>query len=163
MAKSYIIDGYNVIEYVKEYFSFEDPFYERESLIEDLRILKRNTGYRLTLVFDAEYSNNFSMESFTESGIKIVFTKRGTKADDHIVKMIKKEPAGKIVVTNDRELKMKCEMFGSKTMSTMDFVEKLFFGSENEDPLREEDRYENGVTTKKKGPSRKKGKSRKRR
>ena len=160
MAKRYIIDGYNVIEYIKEYYCFGDPFYGRESLMEDLRILKRNTGYRLTLVFDAEYSNNFSTESFKEKGIKVVFTKRGTKADDYIVNLIRREPAGKIVVTNDRGILRQCEMFGSGTMSTRAFVEKLFYGDETEEPLKEEDRYVNGLSTKKKGPSRKRGKAR---
>ena len=131
----YIIDGYNVTHTHVEYFPGSIRS-SREKLIELIR-KKRPEGSRrnkITVFFDGQPG----IESPQDKYVDIRFAD-GKEADWHIKKLVENysNPRQIIVVTDDRAIIHHISAIGAKTMSTYEFINKLF--------PRQKQKYENKV------------------
>ncbi len=131
----YIIDGYNVIHTHVECFPGSIRS-SREKLIELIR-KKRPEGSRrnkITVFFDGQPG----IESPQDKYVDIRFTD-GKEADWHIKKLVENysNPRQIIVVTDDRAIIHHISAIGAKTMSTYEFINKLF--------PKQKQKYENKV------------------
>jgi len=122
MSLHFILDGYNIIKKIPEFFpkklkSAREDFIR---LIEEKRLTgsKKN---KVTIVFDGNSDDSTFKK---ESPFQIIFTK---DADQKIRDMVKKanNPKSIVIVTDDRELKDSVRILGVKIIDTESILEKL--------------------------------------
>lgn len=165
MSFHLIIDGYNVIRHSPELRKHEKQALEqgRQFLVKRLSSYQRMKHHGITVVFDGWEEGHASEGHDQVRGIKVVFSRRGEKADEVIKRLSAEKKGNAIVVTSDRELGHACTLRGSRVIESQDFLQKLsqtdYLGQEerkDSDSL-EDDHLPRG--TKKKGPSRRLSKS----
>lgn len=164
MALKIIIDGYNLLMTSDRFRrDFIDSFEEtRNRFIESLYNYKKLKGHDITVVFDGWKSGYMTEKREVTKGIKIVYSRRGEKADEVIKRMVENGEASTIV-TSDREVADFALRHGSVAISSGEFEESLMMAeiaivkgeSEEED-------YERNITTKKRGNPRRLPKSERR-
>lgn len=161
MALHLILDGYNVIgaSHRHGFMQGGEPELAREMLIEDLRRYKRNKGFRITVVFDAQHTTRGRLSRETYKGIHVVFTRGHEKADEVIVRMVRRTASGVVVVSSDREVAERCRQLGATVISAGEFemrMERALL-TEVKGQLGEEDEEDAPLTfsTKKRGSARK--------
>lgn len=161
MANHLIIDGYNLIGYRDGLGG--DLELKREQIIERLvtyRMVKRHT---VTIVFDGWKTGTLSESSETIKGIKVIFSKRGEKADQVICRMVSREGTRFIVVTSDRAVQEKAMSEGAVAVSSEEFDQLLMMASYSEGEINmDDDDYEPTLSTKKKGNPRRLSKAERR-
>jgi predicted RNA-binding protein with PIN domain len=157
MALHLVLDGYNVIGAL-QYGSMFGGDWEarREMLIEDLRRYKRTKGFRITVVFDGQNTREVNPRSETYKGIRVIFTRGREKADDFIVRMVRKSSSGIVVVSCDREVAEQCQRLGASVISAVEFggrmESEVSAAMKGIDEQEEEDQTP-ALSTQKKGPS----------
>jgi len=158
MSTHIILDGYNVIRQSGALLDLESKSLEegRLGLIRLLSAYKKLKGYTITVVFDGWKSDNAFRSSDRLSGINIIFTGRGEKADELIKEMAGEMRAQALIVTSDRDIASFAIKQGAVVIPSLEFENKVrmvaygTFGSEccsEEEPGRPKG-------TKKKGPAR---------
>ena len=159
-----IIDGYNLIRQSDalirhERFSLEEG---RKALIRSISLYKKQRGHTITVVFDGEGGGSFEEERDKLSGIDIIYSRKGEKADDVIKRMVQKRAEETVVVSSDRAIADFVSRRGGTAISSQEFEElisKVKTGMPDPHP-HTEGRYdkgedaETGTGIKKKGPSR---------
>ena len=150
MGNHLIIDGYNLIGYRDGLGG--DLELQREQLIEKLVTYRMAKRHAVTIVFDGWKTGTLSESRETIKGIKVIFSKRGEKADQVICRMVSREGTRFIVVTSDRAVKEKAMSEGAVAVSSEEFDQLLMMASyaEGESNMNDED-YEPTLSTKKKG------------
>jgi hypothetical protein len=160
-----IIDGYNLIRQSDELrrcerFSLEDG---RNALIRSVSLYKKQKGHKMTVVFDGWQGGPIEEERDKLSGIDVIYSRKGEKADE-VIKRIAQERAEKIVVvTSDRDIADFVSRRGGTAISSQDFDELMRraktsmtdYARQTEvrsDEKEEDDAIKRGI--KKKGPSR---------
>jgi predicted RNA-binding protein with PIN domain len=88
-----IIDGYNLIrqsDTLRRYerFSLDEG---RKALINSISQYRRKKGHEVTIVFDGWEGGAAEEERERISGIDIIYSRRGEKADDVIKRMVEKK------------------------------------------------------------------------
>jgi predicted RNA-binding protein with PIN domain len=161
-----IIDGYNLIRQSDtlrrhERFSLEEG---RKALIRSISLYKKQRGHKVTVVFDGGEGGTFEEERDKLSGIDIVYSRKGEKADDVIKRMVQKRAEEIVVVTSDRDIADFVSRRGGTAISSREFEEligKVKTGMPDSPPHTEgrydKDKEEDDETRagiKKKGPSR---------
>ena len=158
-----IIDGYNLIrqsDALRRYerFSLEEG---RKALIRSISLYKRQRGHKVTVVFDGEEGGSFEEERDKLSGIDIIYSRKGEKADDVIKRMVQKRAEETVVVSSDRDIADFVSRRGGTAISSQEFealISKVKTGMPDPPPHtegkydKEEDDEIRGI--KKKGPSR---------
>lgn len=159
-AMHLIIDGYNLIRQ-------SDPFREaerisleegRKALLRALARYRKARRCRITVVFDGWQSGADREERDREEGVTAVYSRKGERADEVIVRMAEKKGEEIVVVTSDRAVAHAVESLGQTAVSSPDFALRLSMasfpeeGGDEGDDTGDEDRTREG--TKKKGPSR---------
>ena len=167
-----IIDGYNLIRQSDSLRRFERLGLEagRNELIRRLSRFKKMRGHEITVVFDGWISGSPKEEHHREAGITVIYSKIGEKADEVIKRMAKKGSAGIVIVTSDRSIADSIGRNGGVAVSSPEFERKIQMieggiSLARGDPRsKETDDYEQRISGKKKGPSkrlpRKKGRHR---
>jgi uncharacterized protein len=157
-----IIDGYNLIRQSDtlkrhERFSLEEG---RKALIRSISLYKRQRGHKVTVVFDGGEGGCFEEERDKLSGIDIIYSRKGEKADDVIKRMVQKRAEETVVVSSDRDIADFVSRRGGTAISYQEF-EDLISKVKIPDPQNHtEGRYdkdedeETREGVKKKGPSR---------
>jgi predicted RNA-binding protein with PIN domain len=157
-----IIDGYNLIRRSDALRRIDKSSLEagRRELIRRLTDYARGSGHGITVVFDGWMSGSPLEERGYEGGIRIIYSKRGEKADEVIKRMVQKGGQETIVVTSDRAIVDFVSRAGTAAVSADVFASKL----RNAKPAQPFDCNEevaendgNEITlrgTRKKGPSR---------
>jgi len=159
-----IIDGYNLIrqsDTLRRYerFSLEEG---RKALIRSISLYKSQRGHKVTVVFDGEEGGSFEEERDKLSGIDIIYSRKGEKADDVIKRMVQKRAEETVVVSSDRDIADFVSRRGGTAISSQEFEElisKVKTGMPDP-PSHTEGRYdkdedeETRAGVKKKGPSR---------
>ena len=163
MAIHLIIDGYNLIRSSlslsrQERYGLEEG---RKALLERLVAYKRIKGMPVTVVFDAADGPNLSEKTERLAGVQVVFSPAGQIADDVIVRLASKKGTKALVVTSDRNLAFRVEKTGATAIDSDVFegrMELAFYMDTKGMDAEPED--EPGVICpKKKGPSKRKPKS----
>jgi hypothetical protein len=158
-----IIDGYNLIrqsDALRRYerFSLEAG---RNALIRSVSHYKKQRGHKVTVVFDGWQGGPVEEERDKLSGIDIIYSRKGEKADEVIKRMVKERAEEIIVVTSDRDIADFVSRRGGTTISSQEFDELM--GRTKTAPTdhtrhteersgKEDDGTRGGI--KKKGPSR---------
>ena len=127
-----IIDGYNLIG-----ISHKDLKRQRDLLIDALIEYGKRKSHDLTVVFDGWRTGQGQENRTVISGVKVIYSRIGDKADAVIKRMISAERREWIVVTSDREIADHAWSTGSIPVSSDDFLNalstKYLSGIEEED------------------------------
>jgi predicted RNA-binding protein with PIN domain len=150
MANHIIIDGYNLIGLREGLGS--DLELKREQLIEELATYRNIKKLAVTIVFDGWETGTLRESKATIRGIKVVFSRRGEKADQVIGRMVSKERERCIVVTSDRAVQERAVSEGAVTVSSEEFYQLLIMANySHNETFTEEDDFGSITATKKKG------------
>ena len=154
-----LIDGYNLIHTIPSIAEELDRDLEssRNNLVKLLHTYRSSKKdiYPITIVFDGqkEFSDKRNMPP---RGISITFS-RGETADELIVKMVKNEYKGSILVTSDRELRKNAEPYVNTLFYSEEFADRIFMSTFIAEEYDSEERpiHHQKIDTKKKGNPRK--------
>lgn len=160
MALHLIIDGYNLMGAARG--AHLDPPTDlelaRETLLKHIRNLRLQKPARITVVFDSTGAKT-TWESW--AGMRVAFAGGGGRADEAIIRMVRENSQGVVVVTSDRALAEACRRMGAAVMSSQELwgrmeralgCRKAAHEPPEEDSWEEESR--GGWGSKKKGPAR---------
>ena len=165
-----LIDGYNLIRQSAAFRCFDRLSLEagRKALVQSLAAYKKQTGHRVTVVFDAWESGFLTEERDRHGGINILYSRRGETADDLIKRMIENRKEEFVVVTSDRAIADFASHRGVAAIASPVFESRLEraasarAGDDDGQQAVEEEEGETGtLSTKKKGPSRRLSKKQK--
>jgi len=121
-----LIDGYNLMHALS--FSPGDDLEEgRRHLLDLLGLYKRKKGYRVIVVFDGMGKVGLGEEKGRMEGVEVVFTRRGEKADDALVRLASRYREGCVLITSDRSVREGAGHYGTFSFSSQDFQEKLWW------------------------------------
>lgn len=126
MAINIIIDGYNVLG-VRGWSSLalsQDIDQFRELLIQDLSRYWYGKGHPITLVFDA-WRAQYSENREHRTGVEVIYTKRGERADQLIQRMARQFGQNCVVVSSDLEIVATARAHSALTMSAQEFQGRL--------------------------------------
>jgi predicted RNA-binding protein with PIN domain len=159
-----IIDGYNLIrqsDALRRYerFSLEDG---RNALIRSISLYKKQRGHKMTVVFDGWQGGPVEEERDKLSGIDVIYSRKGEKADEVIKRMVQERAEEIVVVTSDRDIADFVSRRGGTAISSPEFDElmgraKTAMTDHARHTEERSDKEENDGTrtgTRKKGPSR---------
>ena len=153
-----LIDGYNLIRQSIDLRRYERQNLEsgRRALIDWLADYRRRKGHPITVVFDGWESGSPLEESDYSSGIHIIYSGRGVKADDVIKRITASTDEEILIVSSDREIISFANRRGKATLSSPEFeaiVNRQAASPDDADP-EEKDDEENARPANKKGPAR---------
>jgi predicted RNA-binding protein with PIN domain len=122
-----IVDGYNMIRQSDKLRRAEKQSLEvgRLALIRLVVLYRKKKGHRLTVVFDGWESGSPSEERDIVSGVHIIYSKLGEKADDVIKRIVRLKKEEMVVVTADRDIISFVERHKSAAVSPREFEEKI--------------------------------------
>lgn len=159
MAIHLIIDGYNLIRQSPRWSLLDAMDLEagREALLEALAAYRRNRPQcRLTVVFDGWQGGELKETRDLFQGVKVVFSRRGERADEVIKRLVAKERQRALVVSSDRELQECADRVGATWVGASHFETAYLSGNSGD---LSEDEHDHPIQgTKKKGPARRKSK-----
>lgn len=164
-----VIDGYNLIRRSPRLSLLDRRDMEegREALLTALAAYRRLKGHRVTVVFDGWERGGTSEQVKLTAGLQVVFSRRGERADQTILRFVEKTPAGAVVITSDRAVADEAARIGALVLSTEEFHERLDRalreGNENEFQKDDESISEPTGPRRLKGPARRPSKHAKRR
>jgi|UniRef100_A0A7C5ER84 predicted RNA-binding protein with PIN domain len=124
MAIHLIIDGYNLIRQSPWLgpLDAEDLEAGREALISCLADYRRKRpGHLITLVFDGWQGGSPWESRDLRQGIRVVYSRRGERADEVIKRLLHREKARAVLVSSDRELKTAADQVGAVWVSASEF------------------------------------------
>jgi len=158
-----LIDGYNLIRQSIDLRRFERQSLEagREALIAWLAEYRARKGHEITIVFDGWESGQPREERDYSSGIHIIYSARGVKADDVLKRIAASTDEEILVVSSDREVISFAVRKSRATLSSPEFesiVNKFLSARTQEFPEPEdgeEREEEDSRRLNKKGPARK--------
>jgi predicted RNA-binding protein with PIN domain len=160
-----LIDGYNLIRQSGVFRRFDRMSLEagRNALMHSLAAYKKQTGHRVTVVFDAREGGFLTEERDRYGGVHCLYSRKGETADDLIKRMIEGRKEEFVVVTSDRDIADFASRRGVAAIASPVFESRLQHAeaARNEDrrfeknePDEEELDDGSAAGTKKKGPSR---------
>ncbi|MBU2549013.1 MAG: NYN domain-containing protein [Proteobacteria bacterium] len=163
MGVHIIIDGYNLIRASSSLSRAEAVSLEegRRTLLERVAAYKRVKHWPVTVVYDGGGGGRLSPTSEREKGIQVVYSPAGQTADQVIAGMARRKGERALVVTSDRALAETVEAAGATALSSPEFEERmeLAFYLETKGPVAEEEDIEPTLSTKKKGPPKRRPKA----
>lgn len=130
-----IIDGYNLFKTFYRTSSGEDL----DNFLKILENYKKTKKCKITVVFDGY--NNYSLKENIKQfgGVRVIYTPKDINADKKIIELARACGKGIIVITSDNFIKKHVEIFGGITISSEDFLDKIF-NKEGQDD--DEDEYD---------------------
>jgi hypothetical protein len=158
-----IIDGYNLIRQSDALRRYERLSLEagRNALARSVSHYKKQKGHKVTVVFDGWQGGPVEEERDKLSGIDIIYSRKGEKADEVIKRMVQDRAEEVVVVTSDRDIADFVSRRGGTAISSQEFdglmgrakTAVTGQGGHNEERSGKEDDATTG-RAKKKGPSR---------
>ncbi len=129
MSLLLIIDGYNLLgilgkrKLAKSTYGAEI----REALVRRLSLYSQRKGHYVTLVFDAWQEQTRLEHHEHRTGVQVVFTKRGERADQVIQRLARQYGRACAVVSSDLEIIQTAKAHGAFAMKSHEFQVKLEF------------------------------------
>lgn len=133
-----VIDGYNLIGNESGLGGALE--HKRNWLIQQLIRYQDIKKYNLTVVFDGWRSGQSQETTEHVSGIAVIYSRLGEKADAVIVRLARSKAAGAAVVTSDREIQSAVERSGAVAVSAAEFsrilrsLDRSYEGDDDEEP-----------------------------
>jgi uncharacterized protein len=156
-----IVDGYNLIRQSDTFRQSERKSLEegRNALIRSLVVYRKLRGHRITVVFDGWVGGSPREERDLASGVEIIFSRLGEKADEVIKRLIEKGGEEILVVTSDREIAVFATRRGKTAIASAEFdalLERSAAGSSPADVpgAADGDDEDDRTGMKRKGPAR---------
>ena len=120
-----IIDGYNLLALTG--WSGTSPYSEmaRESLLRLLASYRHRKGHALTVVFDGWQRGQPIEGREYRAGVQVIYSKRGERADQVIVRLAHEYGTECAVVTSDQEVIRAVQAQGALIMRAPEFARKL--------------------------------------
>jgi predicted RNA-binding protein with PIN domain len=122
-----IIDGYNLIRQSAALRRYERLSLEagRNALARSVYDYKKQRGHKVTIVFDGWQGGPVDEERDKLSGIDIIYSRKGEKADEVIKRMVQGRAEEVVVVTSDRDIADFVSRRGGTAISSRDFEELM--------------------------------------
>jgi predicted RNA-binding protein with PIN domain len=157
-----IVDGYNLIRQSDTFRQSERKSLEegRNALIQSLAGYRKLRGHRITVVFDGWVGGSPTEERDRASGVEIIYSRLGEKADEVIKRLLEKGDEERLVVTSDREIAVFAVRRGKTAISSAEFDALLARSAAGSSPPDDsgkaegDDDDDNRTGLKGKGPSR---------
>jgi predicted RNA-binding protein with PIN domain len=127
MATHLIIDGYNVLGVRSAGPSCGRPPSEfaREQLLRDLAGYRQRKGHAITVVFDG-WREGLGVERHEHrSGVEVIYSRRGERADQVIQRLAQAYGRDCAVVSSDREVADFARAHGAFVIGAGEFVARL--------------------------------------
>ncbi len=121
MATHLVIDGYNLLAV----HSSSRSETAREALLQDIAAYRHRKGHAITIVFDGWRQGHAVEGRELRSGVEIIYSKRGEKADQVVQRLARRYGAGCAVVSSDREIVATAHAHGAFVMEAQEFAGKL--------------------------------------
>jgi predicted RNA-binding protein with PIN domain len=121
MATHVIIDGYNLLAVQ----SAARAEMARETLLRDLAAYRHRKGHAVTVVFDGWQLGQPVEGREHRSGVQVIYSKRGEKADQVIQRLAREYGSDCAVVSSDHEIMATAIAHGAFVMRAQEFAEKL--------------------------------------
>jgi predicted RNA-binding protein with PIN domain len=160
MAIHLIIDGYNLIRQSPWLSSIDAQDLEagRQALLGSLASYRRNRPlHKVTVVFDGWQGGGFRETRDIWQGVKVIFSRRGERADEVIKRLLTQERGRALVVSSDRELQHCADGVGATWVEAR-YFETAYLIATSEDFDEDAEAQPRPRGTKKKGQARKKSK-----
>ncbi|CAI4032641.1 hypothetical protein DNFV4_03071 [Nitrospira tepida] len=130
MAQHVIVDGYNLLGFL--YAGAAKPAFAgdavREELVGDLSAYHARKGHPLTVVFDGWKEGMPVERREFRSGVEIVYSRRGERADQVIQRLAMQYRRDCAVVSSDREVSDCARQAGAFVMGAAEFAARLRTG-----------------------------------
>ena len=127
MPLTILIDGYNLLGALgkqrPEQASAVDE--AREALIARLSLYSQRKGHPVTVVFDAWREPTGFEHHENRTGVRVVFTRRGERADQVIQRLVRDYGRACAVVSSDLEIIQTAQSHGAFVMKSHEFKVKL--------------------------------------
>ena len=159
-----IIDGYNLIRQSDALRRYERISLEegRNALLRGISLYKKQRGHKVSVVFDGWQGGPVEEERDKLSGIDVIYSRKGEKADEVIKRMVQERAEEIVVVTSDRDIADFVSRRGGTAISSQEFEELMGrtktamagHARHTEERLDKEEDDGTRGGTKKKGPSR---------
>lgn len=119
-----VIDGYNLLG-TRSTERSADGDQVREALIQRLSLYSQRKGHPVTVVFDAWRGSTGLEHHEHRTGVQVVFTKRGERADQVIQRLAREYGRACAVVSSDLEIIQTARAHGAFVMKSHEFQVKL--------------------------------------
>jgi uncharacterized protein len=156
-----LIDGYNLIRQSVSLRRFERQSLDagRKALISWLADYRKIKDHRITVVFDGWESGEEEEERDYLSGIHLIYSGRGVKADDVLKRIIAAASEEILVVSSDREIASYATRKSRAALSSAEFEsivgkQLLPLTADKNATPKDEDDEENSRSVNKRGPAR---------
>ncbi|MDR4495815.1 MAG: NYN domain-containing protein [Nitrospirales bacterium] len=122
-----LIDGYNLLGKVKGVLGRSDQSLEqeREAMIIRLGLYARRIGCAVTIVFDAWKQQAQVRQVMHRTGVTVMYSETGEKADQVIQQLARSGGKGLAVVSSDHEVLAVARAHGAFTMRSEEFAQRL--------------------------------------
>ncbi|TKB71070.1 MAG: NYN domain-containing protein [Nitrospira sp.] len=127
MSNHLIIDGYNLLGARGQIAPHSGANLEaaREGLIRELARYHQQKAHAITLVFDGWQQGSGVERHEHRSGVRVMYTKRGERADQVIQRLAGRDGRDCSVVSSDREVMEAARASGAFVVSSAEFARKL--------------------------------------
>lgn len=119
-----IIDGYNLLGRTGGLSGSIET--ARESLLQALASYRHRKQHPITVVFDGWQQGQPTERHEHRSGVEIVYSKRGERADQVIQRLAREFGTGCAVVSSDHEVMQSARASGAFVLSAQEFALKLW-------------------------------------
>ena len=166
MAIHLIVDGYNLLGSTQGFSGRLES--GREELVRLLSAYRHRRNHPITVVFDGWGQDRMMEQREHRTGVEVVYSKRGEKADQVIQRLVRQYGSDCAVVSSDHEIIAVARSHGAFVMLAKEFADKLVVPSSSRGivPHKELDRGDDGKPVRgqeKKGNPRKLPKAQRRR
>lgn len=124
MATHLLVDGYNLLGAFGALFGRLDS--ARDELLRDLAAYRHRKNHPITVVFDGWREGLSTEQREFRSGIEVIYSKRGEKADQVIQRLVRRYGADCAVVTSDREIVNTARSHGAFVLGAQEFAGRLY-------------------------------------
>lgn len=123
MSTHLILDGYNLLSAGGCLSGQLES--ARERLLRDLASYRHRKNHHITVVFDGWQQGQPSEQREHRSGVQVIYSKRGERADQVIQRLARQYGPDCAVVSSDREIVDAARAHGAFVMGAQEFASKL--------------------------------------
>src|SRR5215217_1098278 len=124
MATHLIIDGYNLLGRTGQLSGQIES--ARESLLVALAAYRHKKHHAVTVVFDGWQQGHPTERREYRTGVQVIYSKRGERADQVIQRLAREYGADCAVVSSDQEVTNSARASGAFVLGAQEFAEKLW-------------------------------------
>jgi predicted RNA-binding protein with PIN domain len=127
MPTHLLVDGYNLLGNANMNRPHDSRGFEtvREGLIQKLAGYRQRKGHMVTVVFDGWQGGMGTEQREFRSGVEVVYSRRGERADQVIERLVRRYGPDCAVVSSDHEVVQAARAAGALTLGAGEFRAKL--------------------------------------